>query len=261
MSLSHQFTWSRFARSLTLPALTIALTATAGCRGDGSTKPSLSAMSPMRWFARGETSIEADDNGDLKQIPGDFSTPPVPPSSRVGRAVVPAPPPEPDAFYGVRPTSQESHESEPRPWSQTLRGMFEPEPKLKPIPSDVEPISHAEGGISAYQRTSGALNEPPVPPPLLVPPAEPDPSAPANIATHIEPVSTPRPPGRLPIIAARRFPMLPSVEPSPWPHRSIAQDRRVTDPHRIAATRPAVSRATFLPLPGGDSTEGPALLP
>jgi hypothetical protein len=65
----------------------------------------------------------------------------------------------------------------------------------------------------------------------------------------------------LPIIAARRFPMLPNVEPSPWPHRPIAQNRRVNDPHCIAATQPAGTHATFLPLPGGDSIGGPALLP
>lgn len=260
MPLSHKFCWKRFARTLGFPAVTIALTATTGCHSDGSVRPSLSAMSPMRWFARGETT-EGEGDVDLQPIPGDISTPPVPPSAPVGRAYVPAPPPEPDAFYGVRATSQESHESQPRPWSQTLRGMFEPEPKLKPIPADVEPISHESAEIGADRRTCGTTNAPPVPPPLLVPPAEPSANAPANIATHIEPDSSRRQSGGLPIIAARRFPMFPSVEPSPWPYRSIARDRSVSEPRRIAAMRPAAARATFLPLPGDDSIGGPALLP
>jgi hypothetical protein len=217
-------------------------------------------MSPMRWFARGETAAEEGD-AHLQPIPGDISTPPVPPSEPVGRAYVPAPPPEPDAFYGVRATSQEVQESQPRPWNQTLRGMFEAEPKLKPIPADVEPISHERAGMGADRQTGGAMNLPPMPPPLLVPPAEPSANAPASIATHIEPDLSRSRSGRLPIITARRFPMLPSVEPSPWPYRSIAQDDSVNEPRRIAATQPAEPRVAFLPLPGDDSIGGPALLP
>jgi len=260
MPLSHKFCWKRFARSLTLPAVTIALAAITGCRGDGSTKPSLGAMSPMRWFARDATSDESESTeSGLQSIPGDYSTPPVPPPSPVGRAVVPAPPPEADAFYGVRPTSQETHESQPRRWSQTLRGMFEPEPKLKPIPAEVEPISHESFG--AYRRTSGTTSDPPVPPPLLLLRAEPTVKAPATIATHIEPLSPRHEPGQLPIIAARRFLMLPNVEPSPWPYRPIHRAQNIDEPQRIVAMQPADARPTFLPLPDDDADGGPALLP
>lgn len=258
MPLSHKSCWQRIARTLTLPALTIALTSTAGCRGDGPSQPSLSAVSPMRWFARGESAEGDADAGPKPGPSGDYSVPPLPPSSPVGRAFVPAPAPEPDAFYGVRPTSQESHE-EPRPWSQTLRGMFEPEPKLKPIPSDVEPTSHQSAGMSAYMRTNSA-NEPPVPPPLLVPPVETDRTGPADIATHIEPVPSRRQPGRLPVIAARRFPMLPSVEPSPWPYRSTLREGMASEPRRIATVHSSTTPASFLPLPGDDEAGEPALL-
>ena len=260
MPLSHRSRWKLIARSLTLPALTVAVTATAGCRGDGSTRPSLSAMSPMRWFARGEAASEADE-ADVNSTPsGDYSVPPVPPSSPVGRAYVPAPPPEADAFYGVRPTSQEVHE-EPRPWNQTLRGMFESEPTLKPIPSDVEPISHENAGIGAYQRSDNSIYVPPVPPPLLLPPSDENGASPANIATHIEPVTSPREPGRLPIITARRFPMLPSLEPTPWPHGRVEREKPFDSPRRIATVHSTAVPATFLPLPGGDEASGPALLP
>ncbi len=263
MPLSHRSRWQRVARTLSWSAMTVALTATAGCRGDGSTRPSLSAMSPMRWFARGETADDGEET-ELNTAPGgDYSVPPVPPSSPVGRAFVPAAPPAADSFYDVRPTSQETHESEPRPWSQTLRGMFEPEPKLKPIPPEVEPISHESAGIGAYHRSSGAANLPPVPPPLLVPPAEPEAYAygPANISTHIEPVASPRQPGRLPIITARSFPMRPSAEPTPWPYRSVARDEVNREPRRFATVQSPQPRATFLPLPGDDDDNGPALLP
>ena len=119
----------------------LSLLAVPGCQTERASRPQLSALSPMRWFARQEPA-PADDDFQLLPVPqGGYEAPPVPPPSRTGRAFVPAAPaPDPGAFYGVRPTGAEDEDTAGSSWVDKFRNAFrrpqkdEPEP-LRPIGS------------------------------------------------------------------------------------------------------------------------------
>jgi hypothetical protein len=258
MPVSRKDQWKRIAATLSLPALMVGMTSVSGCRGDGTERPSLSAMSPARWFARQPES--ADDDFILKPIPGGGDEPPpAPPSARAGRAFVPAPAPAPDAFYGVRPTSEETATPAKPTFGEKLHDFFQRDSQ-----GDSEEIQQISGDDFAPVRSQVAPRSlpptsiPPVPPPLSTGPVNVAASpfatqSPVTIGSHVEPVQADRRPGRLPTIVARQFPLPPSSEPSPWPYGPAARPTVASEPRRIEPARFSRERAAFLPLPGSDA--------
>ncbi|MBA3316348.1 MAG: hypothetical protein M3552_02885 [Planctomycetota bacterium] len=261
MSVQLKGRWSRLAATLSFPALMVGLTATSGCRSDGAARPSLSAMSPTKWFARQDEASE--DDFQLKPIPGGgYDTPPVPPKAPIGRAFVPPSAPEPDAFYGVRPTSDESTEPAKPSFGEKLRGLFRGESKPAPT-TDIQPIAHESFVPVAFasdRRPTTASHVPPVPPPLVTQQVMMR-SLPAVIGNHVEPVQADRSPQRLPKIVARQFPPASDTEPAAWPYGPAAREFASDEPRRIEPARFVGERTRFLPLPGADmASDGPALL-
>lgn len=254
---------------LTLPVVLCGLLAMSGCRSDQSARPGLSSLSPSRWFAGSDENV--DDEFELKPVPqGDYESPPIPPEPP-GRAFVPpaAPAPEPDAFYGVRPTAGEEAEPDGPSWRERFRNLFRRESEqdtspLKPVPQR-----------KSDRRSAMATELPPLPPEIRPrrsravalgrPMIEPAPrtALSTELARHIEPVrTTDGRAERLPVIVPGRPGSRPvAVEPAPWPYPVSEQPLLASASHDTPEPEmfsPAPTAHPLLAAPG--SEDGPALV-